>query len=69
MNLAFSTINRTSGKRAENFYRFEPHLSNGISPGFHCLVRPFSGIMAKKVRRLGRAGSWTKAPLGKKWKK
>jgi hypothetical protein len=45
MNLAFSTIEPTSGKRAENIYRFEPQLSNGICPGFHCLVRPFSGIM------------------------
>jgi hypothetical protein len=59
MNLAFSTINLTSGIGAENFYRFEPHLSNGISPGFHCLVRPFSGIMGKTaptaaIRILGR---------------
>jgi hypothetical protein len=50
MNLAFSTIARTSGKRAENIYRFKPHLSNGISPGFHCLVRSFSVIMGKTGR-------------------
>jgi hypothetical protein len=63
MNLAFSTINRPSGKRAENIYRFEPHLSNGISPGFHCLVSPFSGIMGKTARRLRLAVSWARVPL------
>jgi hypothetical protein len=63
MNLAFSTIERTSGKRAENYYRFEPHLSNGISSGFHCLVRPFSGIMGKTARRLRRSYSWAQVPL------
>jgi hypothetical protein len=52
MNLAFSTMNRPSGKHAENIYRFEPHLSNAISPGFHCLVSPFSGIMGKTAPRL-----------------
>jgi hypothetical protein len=58
MNLAFSTINRSSGKRIENIYRFEPYLSNAISPGFHCLERPFSGIMGKTARRLRPAVSW-----------
>jgi hypothetical protein len=50
MNLAFSTINRTSRKLAENFYLFVPQLSNGNSPGFHCLANPFSGIMGKTAR-------------------
>jgi hypothetical protein len=50
MNLAFSTINPSSKSLNENFYLFEPQLSNGISPGFHCLANPFSGIMGKTAR-------------------
>jgi NAD-dependent oxidoreductase involved in siderophore biosynthesis len=35
-------------------------LSNGIYPGFHCLVSPFSGIMGETAGRTRRAGSYAR---------
>jgi hypothetical protein len=41
MNLAFSTMNRTSEKLAENYYLFEARLSNGIPVVFVALPNLF----------------------------